>query len=293
MHKLNQHRSKGDLMKIERSRLFEWSVACQPRPRPRQSGGGRRPIQSSFTLIELLVVIAIIAILASMLLPALNAAKDRGRAILCISNIKQIYLGIAFYADASDSYIPPALDYSNSRSWAWHLKPYIPGIDADPSVGARWDNTTPPVTPRTIVHCPSEPRHGGLVLRADFESYPANHFSYVREDYAFNVLRSGRPHASPVYSRGGWTRIDTLIVNNPGGNAQLYIGSTSNTFILSDAHYIDLEPGWAYDYGFGPTPWHPEGSTFNILFLDGHAGTGRFPMGNNLGDNDMPREAPW
>ena len=72
----------------------------------RGSENGRR---APFTLIELLVVIAIIAILAAMLMPALQQARERGKAISCMGSMKQLGLALVSYADAFE-YYPPCYD---------------------------------------------------------------------------------------------------------------------------------------------------------------------------------------
>lgn len=152
----------------------------QPLERWRIGKPGLHTHNAAFTLIELLVVIAIIAILASMLLPALARAKAKAQKIACVNNLKQVGLGMLLYVDDNRDTLPNELTIpGNYYIWAAYkrlVKPYL-GLTA----------TNNPSTNDVVFHCPADFGFPALGLSTPAYADPMQEFS----SYIFNGVYFG------------------------------------------------------------------------------------------------------
>ena len=216
----------------------------------------RREGGNSFTLIELLVVIAIIAILASMLLPALSRARDTAKRIACVNNIKNMALGVLQYADDNDGICPGYSGYGyNDMCWKVSIMPYL--IGPIPANRYYMDNSTGKWVIRSkIFLCPGAWREGESVLASNAQFWNYQHYGI---NSIIGYLTDGNFRRNQYISK---------------------LRNASRRLLISDMHCLDFAPwnanavsGYLYICGVEGGRTAHSASLFNAGFGDGHVAT--------------------
>lgn len=223
-----------------------------------------------FTLIELLVVIAIVAILASLLLPALSRAKRKSHTALCLSNFRQIGMGFTMYLDDHENRFPDRRDLKDSLPGGY--RPWKSWPPSDPRGGWAAQILEPYCPSHAIWSCP------GCLTRPLVDAVQCAQPIFHRTNSPvarYWLWRFDRTE-SPVPLDNFWGKTeaqavgDLQIANNPQvGNPN----GPSEIELMVDPYFPKTIPSVSDDLrGQGP---HPGGR--NRLFLDLHAAFNKDP----------------
>ncbi len=234
--------------------------------------------KQAFTLIELLVVIAIIAILAAMLLPALNSARAKARATQCVSIEKQMGTAELMYSNDNDGYITSIDCGSNTKSrWFKKLAQYAPAIFMR-KLGTTRKEATP--------LCSESPGENGRDFTGGW-GIGANYSTEATSGYNGGYAK----HGDAGY--GTTVRyLKTGRVRNPGHKISIYEGYYTNALGLrwdyNTNKYVSGANGyWDKVYGYHMAWQRHQGArnVMNMLFVDGHVNQVQFvPSAGKIGD---------